>query len=106
MAFSSVTSECERICTWTNSGLRMVRSIGYGHSMIAEKIPELCKLSSDQKILLAAELWREAVGPEAETPNPAMVRALRERLDYYRAHPEQVSTWEEVRARIASRKAS
>ena len=74
--------------------------------MIAENIPELRSLSSDEKILLAAELWRDAVGGTTETPSPALIQALRERLDYYRQHPEQVSTWEEVRARIASRKAS
>lgn len=72
--------------------------------MIAEHIPELRSLSSDEKILLAAELWRDAVGAETECPNPTLVEALRERLDYYREHPEQVSTWEEVRARIVMRK--
>ncbi len=74
--------------------------------MIAENIPQLSSLSSDEKIILAAELWRDAVGGETAIPNPALVEALRERLDYYRAPPEQVSTWEEVRAKIASRKAS
>lgn len=49
-------------------------------SMIAETIPELRSLSSDQKIILAAELWRDAV--------------------------EQVSSWEAVRERIASGKTS
>ena len=72
--------------------------------MIAEHIPELRSLSSDEKILLAAELWRDAVGAETESPSPTLVEALRERLDYYREHPEQVSTWEEVRARIVMRK--
>ena len=73
--------------------------------MISETIPELRSLSSDQKIILAAELWREAVGPTATEPNPALVQALRERLDYFREHPDEVSTWEAVRARIVSRKA-
>lgn len=71
--------------------------------MIAEHIPGLRSLSSDERILLAAELWRDAVGAETESPNPTLVEALRERLDYYREHPEQVSTWEEVRARIVMR---
>ena len=70
--------------------------------MIAEKIPELRGLSQDQKILLAAELWREAVAGETGIPNPALLQAVRDRLDYYREHPEQVSTWEDVRARIVS----
>ena len=68
--------------------------------MIAESIPQLRSLTSDEKILLAAELWREAVGQEDEQPTPALAAALRERLAWYREHPTEVSTWEEVRARI------
>src|SRR5688500_11908131 len=76
----------------------------YCGSMIAETIPELRSLSSDQKIILAAELWREAVGGGVGIPDPALVEALRERLDFYREHPEQVSSWAAVRERIASGK--
>jgi putative addiction module component (TIGR02574 family) len=72
--------------------------------MITETIPGLSALSSDQKILLAAELWRSAVGERGEKPDAKLVRALEERLEDYRARPEG-STWEEVRARIVSRKA-
>jgi hypothetical protein len=86
--------------------LHNARSFDYGRTMIAETIPELRSLSSDQKILLAAELWRDAVGGEVETPSPALVQALCERLDYHHEHPDQVSTWEEVRARIALRQTS
>jgi putative addiction module component (TIGR02574 family) len=74
--------------------------------MIAEKIPGLLSLSPDEKILLAADLWRDAVGAEHEEPDPALVEALRERLHYYQAHPRLVSTWEEVRARLISDKES
>jgi putative addiction module component (TIGR02574 family) len=71
--------------------------------MIAETIPALRSLSADEKILLAAELWHDAVGEQTEEPNLALVQSLRQRLDYYREHPEEVSSWEDVRARIASR---
>ena len=74
--------------------------------MIAESIPQLRSLSSDEKILLAAELWREAVGRDDDAPSPQLVAALRERLADHREHPEEVSTWEEVRARILSTKSS
>ena len=71
--------------------------------MIADSIPQLSSLSSDEKILLAAELWREAAGGEGEAPDPKLVAALRERLAYHCEHPGDVSTWAEVRARILSR---
>ena len=70
--------------------------------MIAESIPQLSSLSSDEKILLAAELWRDAAGDHGEPPEPKLVAALRERLAWYREHPTEVSTWAEVRARILS----
>jgi hypothetical protein len=74
--------------------------------MIAETIPGLDALTSDQKILLAAELWRAAVGKGAELPNPALVQALQERLDFHNDHPEEGLSWAEVRARIVARKSS
>jgi putative addiction module component (TIGR02574 family) len=72
--------------------------------MIAETIPGLKDLSQDQKIILAAELWRDAVGVAEDKPDPELVAALNERLDHYRANPNQVATWEDVRARLISRK--
>lgn len=70
--------------------------------MIAETNPQLSSLTADDKILLAVELWREAAGSEGAPPHPDLVAALRERLDHYRDHPTEVSTWSEVRARIVS----
>jgi hypothetical protein len=72
--------------------------------MIAETIPALSSLSADQKILLAAELWREAVGGASKEPNPKLVEALQERLDAYRKTPDEVSSWEQVRSRIVHSK--
>jgi hypothetical protein len=72
--------------------------------MIAETIPALRDLSSDQKIILAAELWRDAIGQGENDPNPALVEALKERLDFHRKHPDDVSTWEAVRSRIIAGK--
>lgn len=74
--------------------------------MIAETIPALADLSPDDKILLAAELWRDAVGTGADTPDPVLVEALRERLDYFRSHVDEGSSWEDVRKRLILRKNS
>ena len=74
--------------------------------MIAESIPQLSSLSSDEKILLAAELWRDAAGGDGEAPDPELIAALRERLAYYREHPTEVSSWAEVRARVLAQRSS
>lgn len=76
----------------------------YGENMIAETIPALKNLSPEQKVLFAAELWRDAIGDQDETPDPKLVETIRERLAYCKEHPDEVSTWEDVRARLLSGK--
>ena len=74
---------------------------GYESTMIAERIPELKSLSSDEKLILVGELWDElAAQPDAFPPREEHVRILRERLEHYRQHPEDVVAWEDVKARI------
>jgi len=72
--------------------------------MIAERIPELKRLSSEEKLILVGELWEElANSPDAFPPRQDHIRVLRERLDHYRHHPEDTVAWSEVKARILGR---
>jgi len=69
--------------------------------MIAEKIPELKTLSAEEKLILVGELWDElAASPDAFPPREDHIKLLRERLEHYRQHPEDVVAWENVKARI------
>lgn len=69
--------------------------------MIAEKIPELKNLSHADKLILVGELWDElASQPDAFPPREDHIRLLRERLEHYRQHPEDLVAWEDVKARI------
>ncbi|HWX22774.1 MAG TPA: addiction module protein [Candidatus Binatia bacterium] len=69
--------------------------------MIREKIPELKSLSPEEKLILVGELWEElAAHPETLAPREEHVTILKERLDHYRHHPEDVVAWDEVKARI------
>jgi putative addiction module component (TIGR02574 family) len=69
--------------------------------VIAERIPELKKLSSEEKLILIGELWDElAAKPESFPRREDHVKLLQERLEHYRQHPEDTVAWEEVRARI------
>jgi putative addiction module component (TIGR02574 family) len=71
--------------------------------MIAEKIAALKSLSAEEKLILAGELWDEiAAQPNAFPPRGDHIRLLRERLDHYRQHPEDVSAWEDVKASIVA----
>lgn len=71
--------------------------------MIAETIPALRSLSPEQKFILAAELLRETINDRTEEPDPILVEALQERLDYHRQPPDEVLTWDAVKARAAER---
>ena len=71
--------------------------------MVSESIPALASLSPSQKLVLAAELWRDNAIGDSEEPDPAIVAMLRERLAAYEANPEAVSTWDEVKARLRRR---
>jgi len=69
--------------------------------MIAEKIPELKSLSTEEKLILVGELWDElAAQPDAFPPRQDHIRVLKERLQHFRQHPADVVAWEEVKARI------
>jgi putative addiction module component (TIGR02574 family) len=69
--------------------------------MIAEKIPQLKDLSTEEKLILVGELWDDlAAHPEAFPPREDHIKLLRERLEHYRQHPEDVVSWEDVKSRI------
>ena len=69
--------------------------------MIAEKIPGLKTLSLDEKLILVGELWDElSAHPDALPPRADHVKLLQERLEHYRQNPEDVTAWEDVKARI------
>ncbi len=109
-------SSLKRGVNETVSGLAEVRPIarfllGFGleqtgppndsMTMIAEKFPELKRLSPDEKLILVGELWEElAAQPDALAPREDHIALLKERLERYRRHPEDVVAWEAVKARI------
>jgi putative addiction module component (TIGR02574 family) len=69
--------------------------------MIAEKIPGLKRMSSEEKLILVGELWDELVAhPDALPPREDHFKLLRDRLEHYRKHPGDTVAWEQVKARI------
>jgi putative addiction module component (TIGR02574 family) len=71
--------------------------------MIAERIPELKKLSLEEKPILAKELWKEiAASPDSLPARDDHVKLLKERLEHYRKNPADTVAWEQVKAVILS----
>ena len=69
--------------------------------MVAEKIPQPKNLSSEEKLILVGELWDQlAADPNAFPKRDDHVKVLEERLTHFRAHPNDVIAWEDVKRRI------
>ena len=71
--------------------------------MVAEKIPQLSSLSSEEKLILVGELWDQlAAEPKAFPQRDDHVKVLEARLDHFRKHPDDVVAWEDVKKHILS----
>jgi putative addiction module component (TIGR02574 family) len=72
--------------------------------MIAERFPELLRLSSGEKLQLAEELYSTVFAGKARLTDEEIYAELNQSLTEYHADPNSGSTWEEVKARILARR--
>ena len=69
--------------------------------MILEQFPEVRSLSSADKLLFVSELWNDLEEHPSEVPVTREILAeLDRRMDHFKQHPEEVTTWEAVKQRI------
>ncbi len=68
--------------------------------MIAETIPQLEKLSPEEKLTLSDELWREVTGDAPGTSDPDLVEKLNERFREFEENPEVGVPAEEMKRRF------
>jgi putative addiction module component (TIGR02574 family) len=66
--------------------------------MIADRIPEIAKLTREERLQLACELWEEdwVLHPDPEM-DAAIGKLLEERWKAYEANPEAVINYDEMR---------
>lgn len=68
-----------------------------------ETFPELESLPPDEKMILAAELWKEATsGGDSGDPSPEIVAVLEERMKHYKENPETAVSWSDLKRRLRS----
>lgn len=65
--------------------------------MIKEKIPELDKLTREEKRVLAGELWDEVMSVENIELTSNQKKVLDERIEYAKTHPEEVISWDSAK---------
>ncbi len=69
--------------------------------MILEQFPEVRSLSSSEKLLFVSELWNDLEEHPSEVPVSREILAeLDRRMDHFKQHPEEFTTWEAVKHRI------
>jgi len=69
--------------------------------MILEKFPEVQRLSASEKLIFVSELWNDLEANPSEVPvPPEIIAELDRRMEHFRAHPDQFTTWEAVKERI------
>jgi putative addiction module component (TIGR02574 family) len=69
--------------------------------MILEQFPEVRALSSSEKLLFVSELWNDLEEHPSEVPVSREILAeLDRRMDHFKKHPEEFTTWEAVKQRI------
>jgi putative addiction module component (TIGR02574 family) len=70
-------------------------------AMILEQFPEVRSLSSSEKLLFVSELWNDLEEHPSEVPVSREILAeLDRRMDHFKQHPEEFTTWEAVKQRI------
>jgi len=69
--------------------------------MILEQFPEVQRLSPAEKLLFVSELWNDLEAHPSEVPvSREIIAELDRRMERFRQHPGEFTTWEAVRDRV------
>ena len=73
----------------------------YITAMILEQFPEIQQLSPAEKLIFVSELWNDLEAHPSEVPvSREIIAELDRRMEHFRQHPEEFTTWEAVKERI------
>src|ERR1039457_4118473 len=73
----------------------------YTSAMILEKFPEVQRLSASEKLIFVSELWNDLEAHPSEVPvSREIIAELDRRMEHFRQHPDDFTTWEAVKGRI------
>ena len=97
--------EGETLSSTTSSGavrqLPTSHGVGKFSAVILEKIPEIRRLTPEEKLMLLTELWDElTANPDEATLTPEQEDLLDRRWQDYRKDPSQSSSWQVVKDRV------
>jgi putative addiction module component (TIGR02574 family) len=82
-------------------GCQLAKNRSALDNMILEKFPEVRLLTASEKLIFVSELWNDLEEHPSEVPVSREILAeLDRRMEHFRQHPEEFTTWEEVKDRI------
>jgi putative addiction module component (TIGR02574 family) len=71
--------------------------------MILETLPEVSRLSPEEKLILVGELWDELARNPSDVPvSREQLAELDRRMEEFRQNPSDVRSWEEIKRRLAT----
>lgn len=68
--------------------------------MILERFPDLAVMSDEDKLVLMTELWENVTEPKSLLNSSELSHWVQNRWEEYQAHPDRVSSWNDVKARV------
>ncbi len=69
--------------------------------MILEKFPEVQRLSASEKLIFVSELRNDLEAHPSEVPvSREIIAELDRRMEHFRRHPDEFTTWQAVKGRI------
>jgi len=73
--------------------------------MILDRMPEVKRLTSAEKLLLVSELWDDLAAHPSEIPvSQEQLAELDRRMEAYHRDPDQVISWEAIQQRVLGKK--
>lgn len=73
----------------------------YTAAMILERFPEVQQLTASEKLLFVSELWNDLEAHPSEVPvSREVIGELDRRMEQFRQHQGEFTTWEAVKERI------
>ncbi len=72
--------------------------------MIIEHFPEVQRLSASEKLIFVSELWNDLEAHPSEVPvSREIIAELDRRMEHFRAHPDEFTSWEAAKERLLRR---
>jgi len=73
--------------------------------MILERFPEVQKLTPSEKLIFVSERWNDLEANLSEVPvSREVIAELDRRVEHFRQHPDEFTTWGEVKERVLGSK--